>query len=162
MDASLEKARATEFNVPALSGWMMLFFALAAKIGGLILVIRAVNHQDVSFPLWCGLGLALLASISYGGFFTLQPNEARVLVLFGAYKGTVRTSGFHWTNPFNRKIRISLRARNLNGEKLKVNDKRGNPIEIAAVVVWRVEDTAQAMFDVEQYSEYVRIQSESA
>jgi len=92
----------------------------------------------------------------------LQPNEARVLILFGAYHGTVRTSGFHWTNPFYTKRKLSLRSRNLNGERLKVNDKRGNPIEIAAVVVWRVEDSAQASFDVEDYEGYVRIQSESA
>ena len=85
-----------------------------------------------------------------------------MLILFGAYKGTVRTSGFHWTNPFNQKLRVSLRARNLNGEKLKVNDKSGNPIEIAAVVVWRVQDTAQATFDVQDFENYVRIQSESA
>jgi regulator of protease activity HflC (stomatin/prohibitin superfamily) len=131
------------------------------------------------------------------GFFTLQPNEARVLVLFGDYKGTVRTSGFHWGNPFysngsqqaggitiGREIqtklagtkadagvsarksmgrnKMSLRARTLNGDKLKVNDKRGNPIEIAAVVVWRVADTAQAMFDVDNYENYVPTQSESA
>ncbi len=96
------------------------------------------------------------------GFFTLQPNEGRVLILFGAYQGTVRESGWRWTNPLNTKKRISLRARNLNGDKLKVNDKRGNPIEIAAVVVWRVHDTFQASFDVEKFEEYVRIQSESA
>ena len=96
------------------------------------------------------------------GFFALQPNEGRVLILFGAYRGTERQAGWHWTNPLNTKKRISLRARNLNGDKLKVNDKRGNPIEIAAVVVWRVKDTFQASFDVERYEEYVRIQSESA
>jgi len=96
------------------------------------------------------------------GYFTLQPNEARVLILFGAYRGTVRESGFHWTNPFMSKKRISLRSRNLNGERLKVNDKRGNPVEIAAVVVWQVDDTAQACFDVDNYEEYVAIQSESA
>lgn len=96
------------------------------------------------------------------GFFTLQPNEARVLVLFGSYKGTVRKSGFHWTNPFTTKIPVSLRSRNLNGERLKVNDKRGNPIEIAAVVVWHIEETAQAAFDVQNVESYVAIQSESA
>ena len=85
-----------------------------------------------------------------------------MLILFGGYRGTVRDSGFFFTNPFNKKFKISLRARNLNGEKLKVNDKRGNPIEIAAVVVWRVQDTAQAVFDVDNYEAYVRIQSESA
>jgi regulator of protease activity HflC (stomatin/prohibitin superfamily) len=92
----------------------------------------------------------------------LASNEARVLILFGAYKGSIRSSGFHWTNPFYTKKKISLRMRNLNGERAKVNDKRGNPIEIAAVVVWRVRDTAQAVFDVDDYEHYVSIQSESA
>jgi regulator of protease activity HflC (stomatin/prohibitin superfamily) len=114
------------------------------------------------------------------GFFSLQPNEARVLVLFGAYKGTVRESGLHWGNPFysngtvsvltqlahsqkqSGRNKISLRARTFNGERLKVNDKRGSPIEIAAVVVWRVQDTAQAVFDVDSYEHYVTTQSESA
>jgi regulator of protease activity HflC (stomatin/prohibitin superfamily) len=148
-------------------------------------------------PVWWMLVVGLLGLVTsvvlFIGFFTLQPNEARVLVLFGAYKGTVKTSGFHWGNPFytngqasrQRPVRrshgsghegeshsigsagpgrnkISLRARNLNGERLKVNDKRGNPIEIAAVVVWRVEDTAQALFDVEDFEQYVKVQSESA
>lgn len=107
------------------------------------------------------LGMGLLSVLCIG-FFTLQPNEGMVLILFGAYQGTARRDGFHWTNPLNRKKRISLRARNLNGERLKVNDKRGNPVEIAAVVVWRVCDSAQAVFDVDNYAEYVRIQSESA
>ena len=110
----------------------------------------------------CGLATAVLGFVFLFGHFTLQPNEARVLILFGAYKGTVRTSGFFWTNPLMSKKRISLRSRNLNGDTLKVNDKRGNPIEIGAVVVWRVQDTAQALFDVDHYEEYVRIQSESA
>jgi regulator of protease activity HflC (stomatin/prohibitin superfamily) len=135
--------------------------------------------------------LEILAIISVCGHFTLQPNEARVLILFGAYKGTVRKSGFWWANPFYARVRgrvpvapgehvtpagkathtphhralsakISLRARNFNSEKLKVNDKRGNPIEIAAVVVWRVEDTAKTAFDVDDYESYVHIQSEAA
>jgi regulator of protease activity HflC (stomatin/prohibitin superfamily) len=123
------------------------------------------------------------------GHFTLQPNEARVMILFGAYKGTIRASGFWWANPFYSRHRavvhapeageqkksagvstnvrhlsskLSLRARNFNSDKLKVNDKRGNPIEIAAVVVWRVEDTAKAAFDVDDFESYVHIQSESA
>jgi regulator of protease activity HflC (stomatin/prohibitin superfamily) len=111
----------------------------------------------ISGLLVVGFGVFLSA-----GFFTLQPNEGRVLILFGAYRGTVREAGWHWTHTLNTKKRISLRAKNLNGDKLKVNDKRGNPIEIAAVVVWRVKDTFQASFDVERYEEYVRIQSESA
>jgi regulator of protease activity HflC (stomatin/prohibitin superfamily) len=102
-------------------------------------------------------GLVLLS-----GFFTLQPNEAAALLLFGRFKGTVRSEGFHWANPFLTKKKVSLRVRNFNGEKLKVNDQRGNPIEIAAVVVWRVNDTAQALFDVDDYEDYVHVQSESA
>jgi regulator of protease activity HflC (stomatin/prohibitin superfamily) len=126
---------------------------------------RHIVHTDALpnfYLLFSGIIVIAWGGFMCGGFFTLQPNEARVLILFGAYKGTERTSGFHWTNPLNTKRRISLRARNLNGERLKVNDKRGNPIEIAAVVVWRVEDTAQASFDVENYEAYVHIQSESA
>ncbi|MBI4576581.1 MAG: SPFH domain-containing protein, partial [Planctomycetes bacterium] len=120
------------------------------------------RHGPVGFPLTVGVVLVVLACISYAGHFTLQPNEGRVLVLFGAYGGTVRESGFHWTHPFNSKLRVSLRARNMNTERLKVNDLRGNPIEIGAVVVWRVQDTAQALFDVDHYEDYVKIQSESA
>ncbi len=101
------------------------------------------------------------------GYFTLQPNEAKVLVLFGKYKGTIRSDGFHWTNPLQLaqprgKYTVSQRIRNFEIEKLKVNDKRGNPIEIAAVVVWRVVDTAHALFDVDHYEHYVKIQSDAA
>jgi hypothetical protein len=101
------------------------------------------------------------------GYFTLQPNEAKVMILFGRYKGTIRSDGFHWTNPLQLaqprgKYTVSQRIRNFEIEKLKVNDKRGNPIEIAAVVVWRVVDTAHALFDVDHYEHYVKIQSDAA
>jgi len=96
------------------------------------------------------------------GFVIINPNEANVLVLFGTYKGTVKDSGFHWVNPFYKRKSISLRARNLNGDSLKVNDKIGNPVEIAAVIVWQVEDTAKAVFEVDNYINYVNIQSEAA
>lgn len=101
------------------------------------------------------------------GYFTLQPNEAKVLVLFGRYKGTIRSDGFHWTNPLQLaqprgKYTVSQRIRNFEIEKLKVNDKRGNPIEIAAVVVWRIVNTAHALFDVDHYEHYVKIQSDAA
>jgi regulator of protease activity HflC (stomatin/prohibitin superfamily) len=92
----------------------------------------------------------------------VNPNEAAALLLFGAYKGTVKKNGFCWANPFYTKMKISLRARNLNGEKLKVNDLSGNPIEIAAVVVWQVAETAEALFEVDDYEEYVETQSEAA
>lgn len=114
----------------------------------------ALGVASVLMGIWTFVGL--------GGFFVLEPNSARVLILFGRYRGTVRTSGFWWTNPFTRKRAVSLRAKNLNGEKLKVNDLLGNPIEIAAVVVWQVRDTAQALFDVEEFDHYVEVQSESA
>ena len=150
-----------------MSGWPMLALTIATFLGTVGLFVFAVLEQK---GLLGGAGfLALIVALFLTrGFFTLQPNEARVLVLFGSYNGTVRTSGFHWTNPFNlpggmeEKLHVSLRARNLESEKLKVNDKRGNPIEIGAVVVWRVEDTAEALFDVDDYLKYVKIQSESA
>lgn len=158
-----------EREVGAFSGWLML----AVNIGLLALAIwmfissvqagAAGNGQSVPVAkLLAGLVLFVVSLIMLGGHFTLQPNQSRVLILFGAYHGTVRTAGFHWANPFFKKPLVSLRAHNFNTEKLKVNDKRGNPIEIAAVVVWRVRDTAQSMFDVEDCQEYVDVQSESA
>ena len=176
-----------ENEVTAQSGWVMLI---------LLTVLAAINvgliaAQAVNGPLALLFVINMIVIVFLiPGFFSLQPNEARVLVLFGAYKGTVRKSGFHWGNPFyshgpqgmqssrksqnqaraenppgNRTLgryKISLRARTLNGERLKVNDRRGNPVEIAAVVVWRVQDTAQAVFDVDNYDNYVTTQSESA
>jgi len=123
---------------------------------------------------WTGIGIAAQVLLLFAvililpmGYFTLQPNEAKVLVLFGRYKGTIRTDGFHWTNPLQLvqprgKYTVSQRIRNFEIEKLKVNDKRGNPIEIAAVVVWHVVDTAHALFDVDHYEHYVKIQSDAA
>jgi regulator of protease activity HflC (stomatin/prohibitin superfamily) len=96
------------------------------------------------------------------GFLIIYPNEASVLILFGTYKGTIKKSGFHWVNPFYLRRITSLRARNLNGQSLKVNDKNGNPVEIAAVIVWQVQDTAKATFEVDDYNKYVSIQSEAA
>jgi regulator of protease activity HflC (stomatin/prohibitin superfamily) len=108
------------------------------------------------------IGMALLIFLSLPGFFIVQPNEARVMVFLGRYVGTVRDSGFWWTNPFTVKKHVSLRIHNFNSERLKVNDLQGNPIEIAAVVVWRVVDSAKALFDVENYQGFVAIQSETA
>ncbi|MEN0056665.1 MAG: SPFH domain-containing protein [Mucilaginibacter sp.] len=96
------------------------------------------------------------------GFIIVNPNESRVLTLFGKYVGTIKKDGFFWMNPFNQKRKVSLRAFNLNGQQLKVNDSIGNPIEIAAVIVWQVKDTASAVFAVENYIQYVNIQSEAA
>jgi regulator of protease activity HflC (stomatin/prohibitin superfamily) len=158
-----------ENEVQALNGWLMLVVNLAILAAGIWLFVSAIvqsanqGHDPNLVRLFGGLLVGVLAIILLTGHFTLQPNGARVLILFGAYKGTVRRSGFHWANPFfAKRTKMSLRAHNLNMDKLKVNDKRGNPIEIAAVVVWRVADTAQAMFDVVDYERYVSIQSESA
>jgi len=112
--------------------------------------------------LFVSLPLLLLAVLTLTGLFTVQPNQAVVLLFFGTYVGTVRDAGWWWTNPFNLKKRISLRVRSLNGHTIKVNDHSGNPVEIAAVVVWRVRDTAQATFDVEDYEAFVSVQSETA
>src|SRR5438874_12984148 len=180
------------------NGWAMLILLIAALLADIGLMVFSIKDgvETTGEPHGWLLAIAIIALpiivVLLTGLFTLQPNQARVLVLFGAYKGTVRTSGFHWGNPFYSngpqqaaswratlaaaktgtgrppgplpmgRNKISLRARTLNGDKLKVNDKRGNPIEIAAVVVWRVEDSAQAMFDVDNYENYVPTQSESA
>jgi regulator of protease activity HflC (stomatin/prohibitin superfamily) len=143
------------FTLLVLIVWLFVRFAISAA--------NAKPHELPDFYSLAGAGLALLAfAFTAFGYFTLQPNEAAVLTLFGAYRGTVRTSGWNWTNPFNVRRRISLRLRNLQGERLKVNDKRGNPVEIATIVIWRVDDTAQAVFDVERYDAFVSIQTESA
>lgn len=154
-----------ENPVSALNGWLMLAINLLVFVAAVVLFVGALRespHNPPLLPLLTGVVLIPLGVFLCSGFFTLQPNEAAVLILFGGYKGTVRSSGFFWTNPLIRKAKISLRVRNFNGEKLKVNDKRGNPIEIAAVVVWRVDDTAQATFDVDHYQSYVNVQSETA
>jgi hypothetical protein len=160
-----------EISVRSLSGWLMLtllLLSLAASVALWVWFIVDTEKRTASggipnfWLLGSAIALSLLSFLWMFGFFTLQPNEARALMLFGSYIGTERRSGFHWTNPFNTKKRISVRARNFNTPKLKVNDKRGNPIEIGAVVVWRVADTAEALFDVENYEEFVSVQSESA
>jgi regulator of protease activity HflC (stomatin/prohibitin superfamily) len=151
------------------SGWMVLVtHLLLIALMVWLLVASISSHQGSAFRI---IALALLfiatALILPQGYFTLQPNEAKVLILFGKYKGTVRQDGFHWANPLKLAVprsryTLSLRIRNFEVEKLKVNDKRGNPIEIAAVVVWRIDNTAHALFDVDRYEHYVKIQSDAA
>src|SRR5580692_237481 len=144
----------------AASGWPCLFGLLVLFALALALVLFGAAHQSI-LALLAGVLVGVAGIVTIGGFFTLQPNEAAVFTLFGSYRGTSRQNGFLWANPFYRKLKISLRARNLNGDKLKVNDKRGNPVEIAVVIVWRIHDTAQAVFDVDSYESFIRIQSES-
>lgn len=143
-----------EKTVNPISGWVMLPLTLVLMVG--IVVIGVMLKQ----PGW--LALELIPLIMLIGLFIVNPNESMVLVLFGKYQGTVRTDGFFWVNPFNKRRKISLRAHNFDNEPIKVNDKLGNPIMIGAVVVWRVKDTYKAAFDVNDYLEFVGIQSEAA
>jgi regulator of protease activity HflC (stomatin/prohibitin superfamily) len=138
-----------------------------AALVGVVLIAGTV----LSFIAAPGLGLALILArvllIATGifvlvGLYMLQPREAAIMTLFGEYRGTARSEGLRWANPLYHKRKISLRARNLNAPTLKVNDKRGNPIEISAVVVWRVQDTARAVFEVDDFENYVRVQAEAA
>ncbi len=188
----------SERQARVVSGWVVLPITIALSVAGpwLLVVSTWAGGKDAAgksrplvWMLLLGLGLIALAIISSNGYFTLQPNEARLLILFGSYKGTTRQVGFRWGNPFYangpagqgkslgkilrasggeqagrrlRRYKVSLRARTLNGERLKVNDKAGNPVEIAAVVVWRVNDTARAVFDVDDFEGYVGMQSETA
>jgi len=148
------------------SGWGMLAINLVMLVIGPTLFFVGVNIAEQDFQgvplIVLGVVVFVATLISLNGHLTLQPNEACLYTLFGSYVGTVRESGFWWTNPFRSKRKLSLRSRNFESGKLKVNDKLGNPIEIATVVVWRIEDTAQACFDVENYEQFVKVQSESA
>ena len=157
-----------ERTIVASSGWAMLPVNLSLLFGGALVffsgIAIAAGRGNFAGAVLAILGVlsGVAGIISLVGHFTLQPNEACVVSLFGPYLGTVRDSGFYWINPFTTKRKISLRSRNFEGSKLKVNDKVGNPIEIAAVIVWHVSDAAQAIYDVEDYVNYIRIQSETA
>src|SRR5262245_30536297 len=145
----------------AISGYAMLLLGIVLLTLAVACFVAMIRKDDVVL-LWPCLGLLVLAGLALAGLFIVNPNDSRVLVLFGTYKGTVKTNGFFWANPFYVKRKITLRARNLNGEKIKVNDKAGNPIQIAAVVVWQVHDTYKASFEVDNYEHYVVVQSEAA
>jgi regulator of protease activity HflC (stomatin/prohibitin superfamily) len=190
-----------EHRIQAWNGWAILSLHVVVLLAALVYFIWTASGDGSGGGIIArvlGALLVVAGILLMFGYFTLQPNEARVLILFGDYRGTVRKSGFHWANPFYARSRgnaapkagtsaesaqrrrfsvsltpgamgyqslttkLSLRAHNFNSETLKVNDKRGNPVEIAAVVVWRVDNTAQAVFDVEDYGSYVEVQSESA
>ncbi|POY35826.1 band 7 protein [Solitalea longa] len=137
-----------------ISGFAMLGFAVLCLAG------TAFSFTQGIIPL--GILLFFVAIISFMGIIIINPNESRVLTFFGTYVGTVKENGLFFVNPLFKKQSVSLRARNLNGQSLKVNDKMGNPIEIAAVIVWQVNDTAKATFSVDNYTQYVNIQSEAA
>jgi regulator of protease activity HflC (stomatin/prohibitin superfamily) len=143
------------------SGLLMLgvfLILIAVAVAGLV---RAARADDVPVAVFTALVIAA-SSLGLAGLFTVGPNQGQVLQLFGAYRGTVRDEGLRWANPFYTKKRISLRIRNFESARLKVNDTDGNPIEIASIVVWRVVDTAEAVFEVDDYEHYVKVQTESA
>jgi len=150
-----------EKEVVPLPGVLGLIVCLAFAAVTLCFIILAIATETVVLLL-LALPCLLIAVLSAVGLFTVQPNQGVVLILFGTYVGTTKRSGWWWTNPFNVRKKLSLRARNLNGQVIKVNDNHGNPVEIAAVVVWRVRDTAEAVFDVDDYERYVTVQSETA
>jgi regulator of protease activity HflC (stomatin/prohibitin superfamily) len=137
---------------------LLLLVLIGASIGGFSWAITSESWAVI----WIALGVFLVATFLLAGLFTVSPNQGRVMQLFGAYRGTAREPGLRWANPFYTKRAISLRVRNFETAKLKVNDKRGNPVEIASIVVWRVVDTAEAAFQVDNYENYVHVQSEAA
>jgi hypothetical protein len=177
MTANTVQRSSVERPVRPMSGYPLLLLVLAFFAGVVALIVKSGQALEARKRLLLdatvfGMHPAItlvVALVGIGawvvllcGFFVVAPNMGRVLTLFGDYRGSVREGGFYWVNPFMSKQKISLRAHNLNGPKLKVNDLSGNPIEIAAVVVWRVRETARAVFDVEKFEEYVAVQSESA
>ena len=145
----------------SLPGWAMLFLILVAIGSTILFLISSIQVQAGYAVVFCALAF-VAEVIMLGGLLIVNPNEAKVLQLFGTYTGTLREQGFRWVNPFTSVRRISLRVRNFETSKLKVNDLDGNPIEIAAVVVWQVVDTAEAVFQVDSYENFVQVQSESA
>jgi regulator of protease activity HflC (stomatin/prohibitin superfamily) len=143
-----------EVDFKSSSGYLALFFIFIALLAiPASILVRA--------PLLIVLAILALVFL-IKGIYMLQPNQSALMMLFGDYRGTDYSTGLRWANPFLSKKKVSLRLRNFNSEKLKVNDKRGNPIEIAAAIVWRVSDTARAVLDIDQYEQYVPIQAEAA
>ncbi len=151
----------TEKSANKINGFLILFLVIALLAFNVFLLVTGIRTDNISI-LWYFVPLMLLFFISLGGFTIVQPNESKVLVFFGKYIGTLRDSGFWWVNPFTEKRKVSLRIHNFNSDKIKVNDLHGNPIEIAAVIVWRVVDSARAVFDVQNYEGFIAIQSETA
>ena len=144
-----------------MNGYIAAFILLVFLVANALLIYTMATERAIGI-LWISLPLLLVTGIFSAGFLIVQPNEARVLVLFGKYIGSIRLDGFWWANPFTIKRHISLRIHNFNSEKIKVNDSHGNPIEIASVVVWYVIDSARALFDVQNYEQFIAIQSETA
>ena len=150
-----------EIERKPVSGYLALVVLLLASAVTGAALVRAIENES-AFGIIGSVLVAIAVFIAWFGIFLVNPNEAKVLQLFGRYTGTVREAGLKWANPFYTKHRVSVRVRNFESQKLKVNDSHSNPVEIAAVVVWRVVDTAEALFEVDDYIQYVHVQSESA
>ena len=150
-----------EKNAKKMNGYVMLFLILSLTLFNIYWLVLMIQMEQPSM-LIVFIPAVLVNLLALSGFFIVQPNEARVLVMFGKYVGSVRDAGFFFANPFVTKKHVSLRIHNFNSERIKVNDLHGNPIEIGAVVVYRVVDSARALFDVENYEQFVALQSETA
>jgi regulator of protease activity HflC (stomatin/prohibitin superfamily) len=156
---SATHSKSTERGASTANGVAMLLLGLLLLVGGPVLIVQ--DPESALFVVG-GIGLGVIGLLLLCGLYSLQPNEAMAILLFGDYRGTDRKTGLRWVLPWYSRKKISLRVRNLTSDKLKVNDKRGSPIEIAANVVWRVEDSAQALFDVDDYQAFVNIQVDTA
>src|SRR5271157_414729 len=150
-----------EKEIRGLSGWLMLVVLSALLILSVVMLVSAIEAED-AYQILPWIVVLLLDIAGLCGFTVINPNEAKVIQLFGVYKGTIKQQGLWWVNPLTRRRRVSLRIRNFESSKLKVNDQDGNPIEIAAVVVWKVVETAEAVFQVDDYEHFLHVQSESA
>jgi regulator of protease activity HflC (stomatin/prohibitin superfamily) len=150
-----------EREARTLPGVPMLLFLIVVSVLSLVATIVFGRAGETGMA-WTSAIVLTVSALCYPGLFVVNPNEAKVLVLFGNYAGSARRPGFHFVNPFTLRNRVSLRVRNFESTKLKVNDHTGNPIEIAAVVVWRVVDSAEAVFEVDDYKNFVHVQSEAA
>jgi regulator of protease activity HflC (stomatin/prohibitin superfamily) len=152
-----------EFEFPTVPGVGMLVLLFGVLLGSIYALVAVAKHDEhPGLIILASVTMLFLDLVAMGGFFIVGPNQSTVLTLFGQYKGTVRRAGLHWVNPFMGKVKVSLRVRNFETQHLKVNDHDGNPIEIAAVVVWKVVDSAEAIFEVDNYENYVKVQCESA
>lgn len=151
----------TEKEIKGLPGWLMLLALLAVAVFSIIMMVSAIKAADLPGLLFWIL-ILVVDLVCWNGLTVVNPNEAKVVQLFGVYKGSIKTQGLWWVNPLTSRRTVSLRIRNFESGRLKVNDHDGNPIEIAAVVVWRVIETAEAVFHVDDYENFLHVQSESA